>query len=110
MTSIHAANIHEVYDVPMSAITRPILPEVDPNKVQSLIKTLSNPETSEQVPPIDILWIQGREGGNYYYSFGGCHRFVAHQQLNLPTIKAKLIKSTINDLKCYLGSSTPDLK
>ncbi|KAK5650526.1 hypothetical protein RI129_001555 [Pyrocoelia pectoralis] len=110
MTSIHGAGIMEVHDVPMSVIIRPIMPEVNGNKVESIMRTLSNTETADLIPPIDIIWITGREGGNYYYSFGGCHRYVAHKTLNLPTIKAKLIKSTINDLKCYLGASTPDLK
>ncbi|KAB0801980.1 hypothetical protein PPYR_04166 [Photinus pyralis] len=110
MASIHGAGIMEVHNVPMTAIIRPIMPEVNLNKVESIMGTLSNPETADLIPPIDVMWITGREGGNYYYSFGGCHRYVAHKNLNLPTIKAKLIKSTMNDLKCYLGASTPDLK
>lgn len=110
MSSIHAGNIQEVHDIPMSDIIRPFMPQVDENKVQSLMETLSNPETIHEVPPVDVLWIIGSEGGNYYYSFGGCHRYTAHKRLNLPTIKAKLVKSNIQDLKCYLGSSTPDLK
>ncbi|KAF5277821.1 hypothetical protein FQA39_LY18430 [Lamprigera yunnana] len=110
MASIQSANIVEVHDVPLSAIIRPIVPEVNLSKVESIMRTLENSQTTNQVPPIDVMWIQGREGGNYYYSFGGCHRYVAHKKLNLPTIKAKLVKSTMSDLKCHLGASTPDLK
>ncbi|KAF5298637.1 hypothetical protein FQR65_LT09733 [Abscondita terminalis] len=110
MTTVHSANIVEVHEMPLSIIIRPIMPEVNINKVESIMQTLENPTTADQIPPIDVMWIEGREGGNYYYSFGGCHRYVAHKNLNLPTIKAKIVKSTINDLRCYLGASTPDLK
>nr|CAD7200289.1 unnamed protein product [Timema douglasi] len=109
-SSIHTGLIKEVYDIPMEALIRPFPPEVDEAKVQSLMDTLEDPSMCSLVPPIDVLWIKGRLDGDYYYSFGGCHRYTAHKRLGRKTIKVKLVSSTINDLKIYLGSSTPDLK
>ena len=34
----------------------------------------------------------------------------AHQRLNSPTIPAKLVRTTLTDLKVYFGSSLPRLK
>lgn len=69
--------------------------------------TFQDPVEKETIPPIDVLWIEGSEGGNYYFSFGGCHRYAAHVNLGKSEIEVKLIKSTLNDLEHYMGASAP---
>ena len=77
------------------------------SKIQDIL--FQDERTRDKVPPIDVLWIKGRQGGDYFYSFGGCHRYEAYKRLKLPTIPCKLVKSSVENLKVYLGGSTPDL-
>ncbi|XP_053427925.1 sulfiredoxin-1-like [Nycticebus coucang] len=106
--SIHSGCIAMVHNVPLSVLIRPLPSVLDPAKVQSLMDTIQ--EDPDSVPPVDVLWIKVAQGGDYFYSFGGCHRYAAYQQLQRETIPAKLVQFTLSDLRVYLGASTPDLQ
>ncbi|XP_038046585.1 sulfiredoxin-1-like isoform X1 [Patiria miniata] len=109
-TSIHAGHIDKIHEVPIRHLIRPLPSVLDDDKVLSLMETIKDPEQRHKVPPVDILWITGRKGGDYYYSFGGCHRYAAYTRLGMETIPCKIVRSTVADLRNYLGSSTPDLQ
>ena len=75
--------------MPLSVIQRPIVPVLDESKVCSMIDTLN--ADSSKIPPIDVLWIQ-KNDNDYYFSFGGCHRYEAHRRLGRSVVRVKLIR------------------
>ena len=59
-------------------------------------------QRGDDFTPIEVLWVQ-KGDDDFYFAFGGCHRWEAHKRLNRPTIKAKLVKTTPKSLSIYLG-------
>jgi sulfiredoxin len=94
-------------DVPLAVITRPLQTPVDGAKVSSLMATLRDPSRAHEVPPVTLLWLTGEQGGQYYYSFGGCHRYTAHARLGSATVPAVLQRATLAELRMFLGASAP---
>ncbi|KAI7903341.1 ParB/Sulfiredoxin [Cokeromyces recurvatus] len=104
--SIHGNSIKEVYDVPMSVINRPIPSLLDREKVELMKEVLKNPETEKELTPIDVHHVTYK-GQDYYFAFGGCHRWAANKELGRETIRAKLIDTPPSIITTYLGSSSP---
>jgi sulfiredoxin len=104
--------VGEVHDIPISVIQRPLVPIVNEGKVESLCTALKSgsEEAEGAIPPVTVMWVKGREGGDYYYAFGGCHRYTAYKKAGRETIPAIIQKATVEDLKLMMGGSVPDLK
>ena len=95
----------EIHNIPLAVIRRPLVPPVNETKVTSLCETIES--EPDKVPPVTVMWIKGSEGGNYYYAFGGCHRYEAYKKLQKETIPAIIQVSTLDNLRAILGASAP---
>ncbi|KAI8883982.1 sulfiredoxin [Backusella circina FSU 941] len=104
--SIHGNAVKEVYDVPMSVINRPIPSQLDRQKVDNMKEVLQIQERENELTPIDVHHVS-HKGQDYYFAFGGCHRWAASKELGRETIRAKLIETPPAVIKTYLGASTP---
>ncbi|MCL7040539.1 hypothetical protein MKW94_016308 [Papaver nudicaule] len=85
-----------IIEIPLNNIRRPLMRtrSNDPQKVQELMDSIQ--QIGLQVP-IDVLEVDG-----VYYGFSGCHRYEAHQQLGLPTIRCKVRRGTKETLRHHL--------
>lgn len=59
-------------------------------------------QQGDDFTPIEVLWVQ-KGDHDYYFAFGGCHRWEAHKRLKKLSIKAKLVKTIPKSLSVYLG-------
>ncbi|GMM46089.1 sulfiredoxin [Pichia kluyveri] len=113
--SLQTRNYGKIEFVPLSDIIRPIMPVLDNEKIDTMVKTLEGVPTpsktcqienivSGELPPIDVLCVS-QNGVKKYFAFGGCHRFQAYDRAGVPMVKCKVLPSTKSQLKLYLGSS-----
>ncbi|KAI9009318.1 ParB/Sulfiredoxin [Phycomyces nitens] len=104
--SIHGNAVSEVCDIPLSVVNRPIPSQLDRAKVEEMKTILQTDDRKDDLTPIDIHHVEYK-GQDYYFAFGGCHRWAAHKELSKETIKGKLISTPPSVINTYLGSSSP---
>ncbi|KAI8996835.1 ParB/Sulfiredoxin [Pilobolus umbonatus] len=104
--SIHGDSVTEVHDIPMSIINRPIPSQLDREKVDHMKQILQTPGKENELTPIDVHHVTYK-GEDYYFAFGGCHRWEASKELGNEFIRAKLIETPPSVIRVYMGSSSP---
>lgn len=111
-------------EIPLSQIKRPIPPVLDYQKIDAMVSTLKGVPmgsatckvediSSDELPPIDVFRIR-EEGNDFYFAFGGCHRFQAYDRISQTEnrdvmVRCKILPATRKTLKLYLGSSVDQL-
>lgn len=68
--------------VPIESINRPHESVIDEDKVDELMRSISEIGLQE---PVDLIEFEGK-----YYGFNGCHRYTAHKRLGRTTIEANI--------------------
>ena len=106
--------------VPLSEIKRPIPPVLDYQKIDAMLSTLKGVPmesatckvediTAGELPPIDVFKIR-ENGKNFYFAFGGCHRFQAYDRISKEVmVKSRILPATRKSLRIYLGASVDAL-
>lgn len=130
--SFQSGNNKNIENIPINDIKRPIQPDLDLQKVDSMVSFLKGtPVASKtctidqaeklggELPPLDVFLIVKREqdeNGNmiktkHYFSFASCHRLTAYSRLQeekpneVVKAKCKVYPTTESQLKLYLGAS-----
>ncbi|OBA27768.1 sulfiredoxin [Hanseniaspora valbyensis NRRL Y-1626] len=130
--SFQSGNNKNIDYIPINDIKRPIQPDLDLQKVESMISTLKGvpmasrtctleqaSESKGELPALDVFLIVKREQDannnlvkkNYYFSFASCHRLTAYSKLQeenpneVIKAKCKVYPTTEQQLKLYLGAS-----
>ena len=85
----------EIKEIPLEKIRRPLPRQTDSDKVKLLMESIAEIGLKE---PIDVLLVEGQ-----YYGFSGCHRFEAHQNLGMKTIKCRIRHAPVSVLKKHLA-------
>eukprot|EP01023_Acetabularia_acetabulum_P051183 TRINITY_DN5635_c0_g1_i4.p3 TRINITY_DN5635_c0_g1~~TRINITY_DN5635_c0_g1_i4.p3 ORF type:complete len:160 (-),score=7.21 TRINITY_DN5635_c0_g1_i4:425-904(-) len=85
-----------ITDLPINLIRRPFQKtrKYDQEKIQALMQSIQEIGLQE---PIDILEVDGQ-----FYGFSGCHRYEAHLNLGLETIKCRVRKANKATLKMHM--------
>lgn len=123
--SIQTSTLKDSF-VPLNQIRRPIPPVLDHQKIDAMVSTLKGTPMasatcaieeilSGELPPIDVFRVR-EEGKDYYFAFGGCHRFQAYDRMNSEKendgpvmVRCRLLPATRKTLKLYLGGSVDEM-
>ncbi|GAA5994177.1 sulfiredoxin [Rhodotorula paludigena] len=90
--------------VPMKVINRPLPSELEESKVQRFMADI---QKGDDFTPIEVLRCIAPDGQNYYFAFGGCHRYEAHKRLQSETIPGRIINVPPSAIRMYLGAGCP---